>query len=330
MKISLDRRLLSGTKRDSGFSLVELLVVIAILAILIALLLPAVQAARSAARRMQCANNMRQIGIAIHNYENVNKCLPPSYSLNPNHYILTLLLPYSEQLQTYAKVDFTKHWSNQANYSAVRNTIPVYLCPATPHGSPREYNGRVLYPSDYAACPVISPTVRQQLFLRGLITPRAPPNKSGGQGDIVTQNIYYRSMLVPDNNSLTAGSNWGGPLRFSDVTDGLSNSWMFFEAAGRPFYYVENHRPGNPEDVPKNGISGAEWANHQADLWMHTICNGFQLINCHNNNEIYSFHVGGANFLYGDDSVSFTVETIDPEVFVSRFTANAGDIVAGL
>ena len=225
------------TKYRCAFTLIELLVVIAIIGILIALLLPAIQSARAAARRMHCSSNIRQIGLAIHNYENLNKCLPPSYSSNPNHNILTLLLPYSEQMQTYAKVDFTKHWSNQANYNAVRNTIPVFLCPAAPDGSPREAGGKVIYPADYASCEMIDPSVRNQLVREGQITPRAPANKSGGQGD-VSQHIYYRNMIVPARHSLSESSNWGGPLQLADVTDGLSNSWMFFEDAGRPYKYI--------------------------------------------------------------------------------------------
>ena len=311
-----------------AFTLVELLVVITIIGVLLALMLPAVQSARSASRRMQCANHLKQIGLATHNYENAQKYLPPSYSTNPNHSILTLLLPYSEQLQIYAKVDFTKHWSNQANYDAVRNTIPVFLCPQTPQGSPRNHDGRAIYPSDYAACSMIDPSVRNKLVRDGLITPRAPPNKSGSQGD-VSQHKYYRSMIVPDKRALSENSNWGGPLSLDAVKDGLSNSWMFFEDSGRPFYYVENRRSGNPNDAPKNGVSGAAWADHEADFWVHNVCNDSQMMNCSNNNEIYSFHAGGANFLYGDGSVSFSSETIHPEVFVSLFTCNAGDIVSG-
>ena len=309
-----------------AFTLLELLVVITIIGVLMALLLPAVQAAREAARRTHCSSNMRQIGLAIHNYENAKKYLPPSYSTNPNHGILTLLLPYSEQMQAYTKVDFTKHWSNPANYDAVRNTIPVFLCPQTPHGSPRHYDGRAIYPSDYAACALITPALRNRLVRDGLITPRAPPNQSGGQGD-VSQHKYYRNMIVPDKHALSENSNWGGPLRLIDVTDGLSNSWMFFEDAGRPFYYVAGRRAGNPNDVPKAGVSGAAWADHQADFWVHNTCSGSQMMNCTNNNEIYSFHVGGANFLYGDGSVGFSSETIHPDVFVSHFTCSAGDIV---
>ena len=321
------------SRRIFAFTLVELLVVMTIIGILIALLLPAIQAVRAAARRMQCSSNMRQIGLAIHNYENVNKYLPPSYtsnspSKNVNHSVLTLLLPFSERMQAYAKVDFTRNWANQANYDAVRNTIPVFLCPQTPDGSPREVGGRVRYPSDYAPCGMISPTVRKQLFDAGLITPRAPANKSGGQGDD-SQHFYYRNMLVPDYHALSPNSNWGGPLPISAVTDGLSNSWMFFEDSGRPFYYIANHRRGKPGDVPANGVSGAAWADHDAEFWIHNLCNGSQMINCTNDNEIYSFHTGGANFLFGDGSVGFSSQTINPEVFVSLFTCSAGDIVGG-
>jgi len=319
-----------------AFTLVELLVVIAIIGIIIAVLLPAIQAARAAARRLHCSNNMKQIGLAIHSYENVNKFLPPAYYDNGydksayRHYVLTFLLPYSEQTQIYAKYVFTQHWSNQANYGAVWNTIPAFLCPATPHGSPRAVGTeRPVYPSDYASSSAISHTLRQRLFRDGLITPRAPPNKSGGQGDIATQNIYYRSMIVPFRSVLGPNSNWGGPLQLSSVTDGLSNSWMFFEDAGRPFYYIQNRRQGNSYDVLKSGVlSGAAWADRDADIWVDTTCNGSQLMNCKNNNEIYSFHVGGANFVYGDGSVSFSSESINPNAFVSLFTCNGNDVVS--
>ena len=319
-----------------AFTLVELLVIISIIGILLALLLPAIQAARAAARRSQCSNHMRQIGLAIHSYESAKKYLPPAYYDNDydksakRHNVLTFLLPYSEQTQIYEKFDFNQHWSNQANYGAVWNTIPIYLCPATPHGSPRAVGTeRPVYPSDYASSSAISHTLRQRLFRDGLITPRAPPNKSGGQGDIATQNLYYRSMIVPFRSVLGPNSKWGGPLRFDQVTDGLSNSWMFFEDAGRPFYYVENRRQGHSYDIVKSGmLSGAAWADRDADIWVDTTCKGSQLMNCKNNNEIYSFHVGGANFLFGDGSVGFSSESINPDAFVSLFTCSAGDIVS--
>lgn len=310
-----------------AFTLLELLVVITIIGILMALLLPAVQAARSAARRVQCTNHLKQIGVAIHGYENAKKHLPPSYATNPNHNILTLLLPYSEQMQVYAKVDFTKHWSNPANYDAVRTTIPLYLCPQTPGGSPREAGGRTIYPADYTASALIAPSLRNRLVREDLITPRAPANASGGQGD-VSQHRYYRSMIVPARRSLSDSSNWGGPLSLDAVTDGLSNSWMFFEDAGRPHKYLANRRRGNPNETPREPMSGAAWADHEAEFWVHNTCNGSRMMNCSNNNEIYSFHVGGANFAYGDGSVSFSSETIHPEVFVSLFTCSAGDIVS--
>jgi len=320
-----------------AFTMLELLVVITITGILIALLLPAVQAARAAARRSQCSNNLKQIGLAISSYENVYQYLPPAYYDRPQgsptgprkHNVLTLLLPYSEQTQIYAKYVFTEHWSSPVNYAAVRNTIPIFLCPATPHGSPRAVGTeQPVYPSDYASCSLIGP-FRQTLFRNGWITPRAPANKSGGQGD-VSQHKFYRNMIVPDKQALAEDSHWGGPLRLIDVKDGLSNSWMFFEDAGRPFKYVENRRRGNPDETPKEPIGGAAWADRNANFWVKNLCNGSQLMNCENSNEIYSFHVGGANFLYGDGSVRFTSETIHPDAFVSRFTCNAGDLVSSL
>ena len=91
-------------KRLRGFTLVELLVVIAIIGILIALLLPAVQAAREAARRTQCSNNLRQLGIATHNYHDIHNELPPSTTWWPRFSWLTMLMPFIEEQNTYNRV----------------------------------------------------------------------------------------------------------------------------------------------------------------------------------------------------------------------------------
>ncbi|MCL2347722.1 MAG: DUF1559 domain-containing protein [Planctomycetaceae bacterium] len=323
MFISLKKSVSSNESR--GFTLVELLVVIAVIGLMLAILLPAVLAARVAAARMQCSNNMRQIGLAIHNYADTHKTLPPSYTANPNHNVLTFLLPWLEQTQVYERFDFTKHWSNQANYNAVRNKIPVFICASAP-SSPRDCLAKTYYTSDYAPCEMIDPSVRKQLCDSGLIKPRAPMAAQGG----VNAHIYYRNMLVPDHNAISANSDWGGPLPLSAVTDGLSNSWLFFEDGGRPFKYLEHRKPGDPNVTPKEPISGAAWADHESEMWVHNICNGSQMINCTNNNEIYSFHAGGANFAYGDATVRFQSETIDPELFVSLFTCCAGDTVKEL
>jgi len=95
---------------------------------------------------------------------------------------------------------------------------------------------------------------------------------------------------------------------------------MLFEVAGRP----QSYRLGTL--VPGSTISGSRWADDEAPFWVHTVCNGAQMFNCSNNNEIYSFHPTGANFLFGDGSVHFHSETLDAETFVSLFTRSAGDL----
>ncbi len=117
----------------SGFTLVELLVVIAIIGILIALLLPAVQAAREAARRMQCSSNLKQVGLAVLNYENTHKMLPKGTSCTSackGHSALTLLLPYIEQDELYDTYDFDRRIYDAVNLRVTRNHIPAYMCPS--------------------------------------------------------------------------------------------------------------------------------------------------------------------------------------------------------
>jgi len=103
--------------------------------ILAALLLPAVQAAREASRRMQCTNNMMQIGLALHNYESVYKSLPPAYTVDSDgnrlHSWRTLLLPYLEQNAVYSQINFSKPWDHPDNGILRELNIPTFMCPST-------------------------------------------------------------------------------------------------------------------------------------------------------------------------------------------------------
>ncbi len=284
-----------------AFTLVELLVVIAVMGILMALLLPAVQAAREAARRMQCSNHLKQIGLAILNYEQVHGVYPPPKTRRPRHNVLAFLLPYLEQGPVYQAYDFNYNWSATRNRPARRTDIPTFLCPTAPGN--RTVDGRRYHVTDYANCENIHSMVWRPLVAGGVIAPRPS----------------WYNLFQPY---------WAGASRAADVRDGLSNTFMFFECGGRPLKYLENGRRGDPLATPKEPISGAEWASDEAEFWIHEVCGqGTRLFNCSNRNEIYSFHPGGANFLYGDGSVHFQSETMRTETFVSLFTRAGGDVV---
>jgi len=280
-------RIASSVKRGRAFTLVELLVVIAVTGTLVAMLLPAVQAAREAARRGQCASHLRQIGLGILNYESVHRLFPPTFTRTPNHHVFTFLLPYVEQQAVYAVYTFARNWSAAENRPARDTEIALYRCPSA-------LGGRK-FVSDYAAGTLIDSGLWKPLVSAGVLS-----NRSDWSNLFPPHSWQCRSIAA--------------------VSDGLSNSFMLFEVAGRP----DSYRGGQIE--PGRTISGSRWADDESPFWVHNVCNGLQLINCSNNNEIYSFHPTGANFLYGDGSVRFHSETIDPDAFVTLFTRAAGDV----
>ena len=284
---------------SAGFTLVELLVVLAIIGILIALLLPAVQAVREAARRMQCQNHLKQIGLGILNYESVHRVFPMPKTEDPDHNLLAFLLPYVEQQAIYDQYDWNSNWSSIKNRPARQNDIETFLCPSAP--SNRVCRNRQYYATDYATCEHIAGSVSGPLVAAGVIKDRRS----------------WYNLFQPY---------WEGPSRSASVRDGMSNTFMLFECSGRPWKYLEHGRRGDPEATPKEPISGADWADSDAEFWIHEVCHGSQFFNCSNRNEIYSFHPDGANFLYGDGSVRFHSQTMEAEAFVSRFTRAAGDV----
>lgn len=306
-------------RRRTAYTLVELLVVIGIVALLLAMLLPAVQAARATARKTQCANRMKQIGLAIHNYHSVFEQFPPSKwgiesrsDTRLKHHILSFILPYMERDSLYEQIDFSQHWFDN---EATRIHLPIYHCPEAPRQS--QYGNNEYFTGDY--------TVAEQMYRT---TGKIKPLFDNG---IVTQRSSLYGMLQPPTvavyNAVTRTSiivSW--TVTAASVTDGLTFTMMFVECAARPFRYG----PGRSfvETTPDaRPLSGADWASHIAPFYIQESCgNGnMQLFNCTNNNEIYRFHYGGANFLYGDATVRFQMETMHPEIFISLFTAFAGD-----
>ncbi len=219
--------------RQSGFTLVELLVVIAIIGILVALLLPAIQAAREAARRNGCLNNMRQIGIAAHNYLDARKKLPPGYTSSPASNFCTYLLPYIEENTAAKNYDFNKSWNHADNKKAVDLEISLYVCPSVP-GLERDYAG------DYSVCTAIAASAVNKLINAGIIKP------------------YPNVVSIP-------GALQNKPTSLRTITDGLSKTYMLFEDAGRPFGYNSLGPTGS------TSVSGSRWADHENYWVVHDV-----------------------------------------------------------
>jgi prepilin-type N-terminal cleavage/methylation domain-containing protein/prepilin-type processing-associated H-X9-DG protein len=278
-------------RKGSGFTLVELLVVIAIIGMLVALLLPAIQSARESGRRTSCSNNMKQVGLAYIGYAETFSAYPPPWKDSPLTGSFISIFPYCEYEPVYKEYNLQLDWNDPKNAQAVQTNIPLLVCPSAPANRN--------YISDYGANCEISSNVYTPLVQNKKILPR--PN--------------YYGLLAPIET---------GPSTPQKVTDGISHTFMLFEDGGRPASYVGS--------TPVAGIAtGAEWADRDSYFYSNSmICgDGDQIMNCMNDNEIYSFHPSGCNFLFGDGAVRFLPERTNIDTFVSLFTRAASDNVDG-
>ena len=340
-----------------GFTLIELLVVIAIIAILIALLLPAVQQAREAARRTQCRNNLKQMGLALYNYESSMSTFPPSRfdpktcigvpyapgtgdctaNSNTTSYIswTVMVLPYMDQAPLYNQYNANRPWWDNVNNAVVNTQLNVYQCPSTP-GSNR---------TDPAWGPALNGS-----------SVWSAAGDYGSMNEI--KSAYYTGNGIPDvsGTAQTQGVLVKPPYiaRIRDIIDGTSNTLMVVETAGKPDAWVYGQKmtaagysASNSKAKAKITIVGGVNYNHDGTGWADPdaglsldgttratadptgfTIGGRAMINATNVSEVYSFHVGGSHVLMADGSVRFLSENIDWILMGALVTRAGGEVVS--
>ncbi|MDO5554296.1 MAG: DUF1559 domain-containing protein [Planctomycetia bacterium] len=340
-------------KKELGFTLVELLVVIAIIGILIALLLPAVQAAREAARRMQCTNNLKQIGIALHNYHDVHNNFPVGATVRGSNVIgacnwRVRLLPFMEQTAVFSQLDFSKkHFSTRITNSTTKYAacnpvllgyyFPTFCCPSAEEPGNVVISGDTQYLQDYEP--------GQRIDYVGL---------SGAYEDPAGRLRVKASWgIVADHNMLTINEN----KSFASFLDGTSNTFVVGEqsakvrikATDERLWLSSNHGGGwwgglefqertireacikSPAQNLVGYPIGLTCVRYPINFVVPSSSALFGVSYLYGSNTILnSNHPGGAQFCSGDGSVRFVSETIEFVSLTQLCTFDDGNTVTAL
>ncbi|NLX97261.1 MAG: DUF1559 domain-containing protein [Rhodopirellula sp.] len=342
-----------SSRPDFGFTLVELLVVIAIIGVLIALLLPAVQAAREAARRMSCSNHLKQTGLALHNYHDVHQAFPVGARHAQRNAIGTTtgmswwvgILPYLEQSSLYDKLDQVSPNCGMAgvntnNGSAASGiTMDMMLCPSSPLDETIKVGQFDLTRPSYVG--IAGATDGTGDSMSGAMFPESRTSPCCLGGPILTGRISAGGLLIPNRN-----------VRLRDVTDGTSNVMVVSEISdyghdssgnkldidkGRPNGWLAGtaadgapssyHSVANPP--PSWNITtirypvGTRAVRQGASTWLAGV-----YVNNGANHPLVSAHPGGVLALYADGSVSFLSETMELLTLKQLATRDDGQVVA--
>ncbi len=330
-------------RKRSGFTLIELLVVIAIIAVLIALLLPAVQAAREAARRSQCVNNLKQIGLALHNYHQTTDRFPIGASATGPGLTYTTgavwnsmsahaqMLPYMEQTQIYNSINFSAYSTDPANATTAYNIkINGFLCPSDPGaGSTNLNNYKASQGTTSTAYPTTTTGMFSQIATYGLRDIVDGSSNTIAFGEALVGNT---GITIWKSNGVTGSS----PTTYSDVS---SVGWQALVT-------------GDLTTCTNSFNSGSNITNQSGRTWLvgasaFTLFNTivppnstqFKWSSCRNgcggcspDGSAYmnasSQHSGGANFLFCDGSVKFIKDSISPTTYWAIGTKANNEVIS--